>query len=298
MRKSGNSYLVDQSNKVMAISFSTYVTKNKLDKKTAEEKRRNILNYLQTHKDEKFFIKLANGEIYLTPEGENFVNICKHALSKPRVTSKASKVTVEKLDTGVTKDDDYIERAERWIADLASMSSHSEQPFSTNKCFVNPYGEKDGKRVFIDLYREVNGIHEGYIILGKKGTLNAMQSVLIDSCAYAAMRKKYGDNIRLYVIAQSFEEKAIDYVRYNLFNVECKTLLKLGEELVLQARKYYEEADATYKMKDWGKRYESIIAGSIPNFSATFSTNSFSSSSACLADTSSSNIFTFSSKAS
>lgn len=275
-RIGGRSFLVDETNNVIATSFKTYVQTNKIDKEIAEQKRTNILNYLQTHKDDKFFIRLSNGEIYLTKDGENFVTVCNHALSRPKVSVKKvaekmkserqvteQRVSVEQLDDGKSTQTDerseYILRAEKWINDLASMSSHTDNPFSTNKCYQNPYGEKNGKRVFIDLYRNVNGVHEGYIILGKKGTLNAMQSVLIERGSFAAMRKKYGDNIKLYVIALSFDEKAIEYVKLNLFNVECKTLLKMAEELVLEARQYYEEADACFKMKDWGKRYESLF---------------------------------------
>lgn len=327
--KGGSSFLVDDANTVIAISFSNYVTKNKFNKQVAEQKRTNILNYLKTHKDDKFFIRLSNGEIYLTKDGENFATVCNHALSTPKVTitkklaqkresnatslaSKNEKImktcSVEKLDDGkstqVDERSEYILRAEKWISDLASMSSHTDTPFSTNKCYQNPYGEKSGKRVFIDLYRNVNGVHEGYIILGKKGTLNAMQSVLIERGSFAAMRKKYGDNIKLYVIASSFDEKAIDYVKLNLFNVECKTLLKMAEELVLEARQYYEEADALFKMKDWGKRYESVFVGSsntdmsTPHLAAS---SLFSVSSASLARASasnSSNVLAFSSKSS
>ena len=314
-RKGGSSFLVDDANKVVAISFSNYVTKNKLTKQVAEQKRTNILNYLQTHKDDKFFIRLSNGEIYLTKDGENFVTVCNHALSKPKVTERSKPVvmsiantqpSVEKLDDGVKTGNDerneYILRAEKWISDLASMSSHTDIPFSTNKCFQNPYGEKSGKRVFIDLYRNVHGVHEGYIVLGKKGTLNAMQSVLIERGSFAVMRKKYGDNIKLYVVASSFDEKALDYVKLNLFNVECITVLKMAEKVVLEARKYYEEADALFKMKDWGKRYESLFTGSsktdmsTPHFSASSFLNASSSSLERASASSASNVLAFSSK--
>jgi hypothetical protein len=316
-RKGGSSFLVDDANNIVAISFSNYVLKQKFTKQVAEQKRTNILNYLKTHKDEKYFIRLGNGEIYLTPDGENFVTVCNYALStpkisitkklaerKPQVTNVVSKQSVEKLDDGGAKPtDDYILRAENWISDLASISSHTDNPFSNNKSYQNPYGEKNGKRVFIDLYRNLNGVHEGYIVLGKKGTVNAMQSKLIECGSFAAMRKEYGDNIKLYVIASSFDDKAIEYVKLNLFNVECKPLLKMAEELVLEARKYYEEADACFKMKDWGKRYESLFSCSssntetgTPHFVASSFFNSSSASFSRASLSNMSNVVAFSAK--
>lgn len=267
--KGGNSFLTNDETGMTAISFTKYVEKNNFDNKTAKQKRQNILTYLQTHNDNEYVIRYSGRELYLTPEGEKFFTVCNHAFNNDRVTKqlaivKSTPSTIEKLDTGemqIDEKNEHINRAEELKTALVNMASHTNNPFSISKSYKNPYDEQTGKRVFIDLYRNVNGVHEGYIVLPGHAGLERVLKHVVEMGRFAAMRKKYGDNIRLYVIATSFDEKAISCVKLNFFNVECKTLLKMGEELVLEARKYYEEADACFKLKDWGKRYASVFSG-------------------------------------
>lgn len=299
VRKAGKSFVVDDSGKFVGCSFSSFVAKNNWGKDYAKEKREQLLSFIAARPNDAQFAIVMGNEIYLTEEGEKFVQTCNISLAKKRIVTPQTtdavkksnatlevaqkhgmlvkevvgnngvpmqevnlmKRTTEQLDSGSSDKKDYIERAEQWISDLASMSTQTNHPFSTKKPFINPYNAD--KRVFIDLYRQVNGVNEGYIVLGSTGTVNGIQSVLLNSGSAVVMGRKFGDNTELYIVAQKFDERAIEYVKYNLAqNVRCMTLQSLTDKLVREAKEYFEEGDACFKLREWTQRYASLFTPS------------------------------------
>ncbi len=291
VRKCGKSFLIDvKTNEIVGVSFSNFVAKNNWGKEYAKEKREQLLTFIATRPNDAQFVIVMGNEIYLTEEGEKFVQMCNVSLAKKRIVTpqqkevsvveksdrtvdegkkqamsatnnEVNKRTTEQLDTGSSDKKDYIERAEQWISDLAHMSTQTNHPFSTKKPFINPYN--NDKRVFIDLYRQVNGVHEGYIVLGSTGTLNGIQSVLLNPGSAVVMGRKFGENVQLSIVAQKFDERAIEYVKYNLAqNVRCMTLQSLTDKLMREAKEYFEEGDACFKLREWTQRYASLFASS------------------------------------
>jgi hypothetical protein len=263
VRNMAKSYAMDtETGEIVGKSFTAFAKEQKWTADYSKKKREQLLEFIAAKPDKAKFAVLMGKEIYITEEGEKFVKTCNMVLSQKHVvTPLKERVSVEKLDNGNGEKKDYVIRAEEWIADLASMSTQTHHPFSTKKPFISPYNTD--KRVFIDLYRQVNNVHEGYIVLGSTGTVNGIQSVLLNAGSAVVMGRKFGESTQLYIVAQKFDERAIEYVKYNLSqNVRCMTLKTLTEKLVREATEYFEEGDACFKLREWTERYASLFVPS------------------------------------
>jgi hypothetical protein len=268
------SYLVDENNKKVAISFKQWLNENGYNNYVYTTKRAFIKKFIESHSDQTFFIQYGRRELYLTNAGVEFMDSCPNALSaNPKVINvdeikkkQEEKVvkrqTVEQLDTGKDDAKEMYETTDSYVALLTSLSHYTNNPFSITKCFYNPF--YPDKRVIIDLYRHVNDVHEGYILLGGNGTLHSAKTYVMDGCKYAVMNGEYGDKAKLYIVAPSFDKDALTYYKYNMPNCECLLLSEMMRKVLGEVAKYYDKKTLIKiaNKRNWYKTYSSLVAAS------------------------------------
>jgi hypothetical protein len=275
-RVNGKSYLVNDDNKIIAKSFSNWSEEQSLKKEIIKKKREYVLRYISDEPDNKFFILYGGTEIYLTNLGEDFVNICQHVTSNKkkkiikvnknndRVYEDKNMTSIEKLATVEEDKKDLIAETNKLNRMFAEMSSETTNPFSINKCYVNPIN--NDKRVFFDLYRRVGEMHEGYIVLSGSGSLNAVLAHVVNTGRYMTLKKLYGDNARVYVVAPKFSAEDQLLLESSFVDLCCVTIAGLVQKLYNEARKYYTDGDAAYKLERWENDYVNFFQSELNEF--------------------------------
>lgn len=266
-RVNGKSYLVNNKDNIVAKSFSNWSEENKLKKELIKKKREYILSYISDEPNNQFFILYGEKEIYLTKLGEDFVSICQHVttnkkkkiikVNNDRTCENKTMTSVEKLATEKDDKKDLIAETNKLIGMFAEMSSETHHPFSINKCYPNPIHPT--KRVFFDLYRCVEKVHEGYIILSASGSLNAVLAHVVNTGRYATLKKLYGDAAKVFIIAPKFSPEEQILLEASLNNLCCVTIEELVQKLFKDAQKYYAEGNAMYKLDRWLNDYSTFF---------------------------------------
>lgn len=285
-RLNGYLCLVNNSGELVATSFKQWCMKENLQNKIAAEKRIIIENLLNKGGCERLF--MANGsKYYVTKEGGEFLLTCKQTTTsyrdkkviplapvKVNVPISPPKQNVDKprsVEQLATEENDHSalnEQSDLYADMFVRMGAETECPFLLNRCHENPYGSH--KPVVLTLYQELTKkddvvlkqdevLHKGFVVLGGKGTLHAVKAQVLDSGRYAAMRKSYGDNMLLYVVANTFTEEAKQFIELTLHKAACCTVDNLVGILYKKALKYYTKVHLVHKLWRWYDLYPEYV---------------------------------------